>query len=80
MQIDRLVYEETIRELFSHFDCEVVDVKIKQYTINESKQQQHGLGFVHYPLTVSGVLAVKRALHRLGCVCVEEVFCVDAGM
>eukprot|EP01034_Spumella_vulgaris_P034481 gene34481-42526_t len=80
LMIDRLVYEETIRELFSHFDCEVMDVKFKQYKIDVERKSQHGLGFVHYPLTVSGVLAVKRALHRLGCVCVEEVFCVDAGM
>ncbi len=35
IQIERLVCEETIRELFSQYDCEVVDVKIKQYKIDE---------------------------------------------
>eukprot|EP01034_Spumella_vulgaris_P026450 gene26449-33029_t len=44
-----------------------------------TRQQQHGLGFVHYPLTVAGVLAVKRALHHLGCVSVEDVS-LDTGI
>lgn len=34
-QLTYMVYEQTIRELFSQYNCEVVDVAIKQYKIDQ---------------------------------------------
>jgi hypothetical protein len=31
------------------------------------------VGFVHYPLTTAGVLAVKKSIHYLGNVSIEQV-------
>jgi hypothetical protein len=30
-----MVYEQTVRDLFSVYGCEVVDIAFKQYTIDE---------------------------------------------
>ncbi len=29
-----MIYEQTLRDLFSGYDCEVIDVTIKQYKID----------------------------------------------
>jgi hypothetical protein len=92
-----MFYEQTARDLFSYFthDCEqVLDVRIKQYKIDEviiyhfiklfyykpnfrvpsqNISQHSGLGFVRFPLTPSGVLAVKKSIHYLGNVSIEQV-------
>ncbi len=30
-----MVYEQTIRDLFSNYECEVIDVTIKQFKIDQ---------------------------------------------
>eukprot|EP01034_Spumella_vulgaris_P023679 gene23679-29924_t len=68
-----------MRELFSKYGSEVVDVKFKQYRIDETRQIYNGIGFVLFPLTVEGVLTVKKILHALHCVAFNEN-CLDTGI
>eukprot|EP01034_Spumella_vulgaris_P032078 gene32078-39623_t len=72
-QIDHLVCEETLRALFSQTGGEVVDVRIKQYRIDEGARFCSGLAFVHFPLTVDGIYTLKRAMHQLGSICVDQI-------
>jgi cold-inducible RNA-binding protein len=54
-----MVTEATIRAIFEEFG-EIQDVCIKKTVFNE-KTGQNGYGFVHYPLTASGVSAAIQA-------------------
>jgi hypothetical protein len=38
-----MVYEQTIRDLFSYYDCDVLDVRIKSFKIEEVKFQSFPL-------------------------------------
>eukprot|EP01034_Spumella_vulgaris_P030768 gene30768-38030_t len=71
-QTDRLVCEETIRTLFSFAGGEVLDVRIKQYRIDENAQHFNGLAFVHFPLSANGIYSLKHVMHQLGSICVEQ--------
>eukprot|EP01034_Spumella_vulgaris_P023978 gene23978-30264_t len=51
----------------------IIDVRVRQYSVDEANQRYSGLAFVHFLLTPEGVYALKRATHRLGSVCVEQI-------
>jgi RNA recognition motif-containing protein len=66
-----MVTEATIRAIFEEFG-EIQDVCIKKTVFNE-KTGQNGYGFVHYPLTASGVSAAIQASFIICQLHIEDV-------
>jgi len=71
-QIDKLVTEESLRELFSKYGL-VVDASIKKSMIDTDVRRQSGYGFVHYSITGEGIHAAIRAASSLDDITVESV-------
>lgn len=71
-QIDKLVTEESLRELFSKYGV-VVDASIKKSMIDTDVRRQSGYGFVHYSITGEGIHAAIRAASSLDDITVESV-------
>ena len=67
-----MVTEQTIREVFEQF-AEVADVSIKKSSVDPTTNEQNGYGFVHFPLTDSGIHGAIRAAKSLHQVFINNV-------
>lgn len=63
-QIEQIVSELTLRQLFGQFG-EVLDVAIKKSSIDNFERVQHGYGFIHYPMSKEGILSALRAIKTI---------------
>jgi hypothetical protein len=76
-----LLHEETIRQLFSSLEINILDVQFTEYNISQAHQKYSGSGLIQFPLTVEGVIFVKKSLHYMGCVEFNNIHldCVMSG-
>ena len=67
-----LITEDTIRALFSQFG-EVKEVSMKKSSVDKSRGEQTGYGFIHFPLTDEGVNAAVKASTTVSQIIVDNV-------
>ena len=68
-----MINEETIRSFFSRYG-EIKDVSIKKNDFNPLTQKRSGYGFLHFPLTVSGIQAALQVTRDFHNVLVKDVY------
>jgi hypothetical protein len=66
------VTEATIRSVFSTFG-ELINISIKKSEIDRVMGEQHGYGFVHFPLTDAGIQSALKASQSLTQAYVQNV-------
>jgi RNA recognition motif-containing protein len=71
-QVDSLISEATIRNLFAAFG-EVLDVTIKKSQFDKNLNIQNGYGFVHFPVNIPGLTAAIEAVNSLHQVTIDRV-------
>eukprot|EP01034_Spumella_vulgaris_P026427 gene26427-33005_t len=75
-QIDYLVSERTIRDMFSPFG-EVLDVTIKEHHVNEHKRIQNGYGFVHFAKTYGGIHSACQSVETMHSTFIDRRVYID---
>lgn len=67
-----VVSEHFIREIFSHFG-EVIEVSLKKVCFDAEMSVQNGYGFVHFSISLEGILSALRAVECLHQVTINSI-------
>lgn len=71
-QMNLVVSEHFIRDIFSHFG-EVIEVSLKKVCFDAEMSVQNGYGFVHFSISLEGILSALRAVECLHQVTINSI-------